>query len=111
MSKHLRSQASRNALESLRQARRCEQYVVRLEMKVKKEATKIHLKLNEDANRCIIKAAEEGQEWQEDLVLLLGKPENKGGDNVMIIPHLRGLLENCINYSKPEGKKQSKSTK
>ena len=110
--KHVRSQASRKTLESFRQARRCEQYVVRLEMKVNKDATAVHVKLNEDANRCIIKAAEEGQEWQEDLVLLLCKPENKGGDNTMIIHALKraaGKFHQLSEY--PEGKKPSRNTK
>ena len=108
--KHLRSQASRKALESLRQARRCEQYVFRLEMKARKEATAVHRKLNQDASRCIIKAAEEGDDWQDDLVILLSKPENKGGENTMIIPALKraaGKYHNLFETRREEAVKEN----
>ena len=54
-------------------------------MKIRKEATAVHEKLNVDANRGIIKAVEEGHGWQEDLALMLSKPDNMGGNNMMII--------------------------
>ena len=65
--KHLRKPASRTALEKLRQARRCEQFALRVDMMVKREASMIHEKLNKDAMMGITKAVDVNIEWGSDL--------------------------------------------
>ena len=73
----------------MRQARRCEQFALRLEMHAKKEATEVHERLNKDAICGIVKATEEGCEWQEDLAINISKKNINQCTNALLIPTLK----------------------
>ena len=87
--KHLRNESSKLAQQCLKQARRCEQFTMRLEMRSIGNGSLVHTRLNEDAIKAITKATKEDEEWQVDLANVLNKTGRKQAENTMVIPVLK----------------------
>ena len=58
-------------------------------MHLRKEATDVHERLNKDAICGIVKATEEGCEWQEDLAINISKKHINQFTNTLLIPTLK----------------------
>ena len=83
--KHMRNKWSRSALDHLKQARRCEQFVFRLELFAKKLGTSRHEDLNVDAIRGITKAIDGDSEWQTDLAFNISRKDRNHAKNTFLI--------------------------
>ena len=58
-------------------------------MHARKEATGVHEKLNREAICGIVKAIEEGCEWQEDLAVNISRKNIDQSTNTLLIPTLK----------------------
>ena len=65
--KHIRNKFTRKALGVLRQARRCEQYAYRLELKTLGRDKEVHGVLNKHALHRIVKEAGGEEHWEVEL--------------------------------------------
>ena len=88
--KHLRNEWSYKVNANIKQARRCEQYVHRLELFARNEGTDTHAGLNVEAINGITKATgEKDEDWQLELVATLNKKDINQKTNTMLIPKLK----------------------
>ena len=87
--KHMRNEASKLANQCLKQARRCEQFTMRLEMRSLGNRNPTHTRLNEDAIKAITKATKEDEDWQVDLANVLNKTGREQAENTLMIPVLK----------------------
>ena len=89
--KHIRNKFTRKALDALKQARRCEQFAYRLELKTLGRAESVRADLNKIALLEIVKEAGAEESWEVDLADKLTNDIGKQIKNVMIRP----LLQRC----------------
>ena len=87
--KHLRNANSRKAFDKLKQARRCEQFCVRLEMFARNLGTRTHEQLNLDAIVGITKHSDENCDWELDLATKINDAGPTRQKETRLIPLLK----------------------
>ena len=103
--KHLNAEASKKAQVCLKQARRCEQFTIRLEMLALKTANATHSKLNRDAINAITKHVDEDEGWQTDLAFALMKKDRNQAENTLLIPMLKNSTKHIMICTRNKGQK------
>ena len=91
--KHIRNKFTRKAIECLRQARRCEQFAYRLDLKMKGKGKSVHDELNKHALYKIVKESKEEEHWEVELAEKLVQDIDKQIGNVMLQPLLKRSAE------------------
>ena len=87
--KHLRNANSRKAYDKLKQARRCEQFCVRLEMFARNLGTRTHGQLNLDAIVGITKHVDENCDWEFELARKINEAGPTRQKETRLIPLLK----------------------
>ena len=106
--KHIRNKHTRKALDALRQARRCQQYAYRLELRMKGKGKEIHDKLNKDALYKVVKEAKGDVPWEVELADKLVHDIDKPIKNILLQP----LLKMCANkYHDRHNKRKEEAKK
>ena len=91
--KHIRNKFIRKAIEALRQARRCEQFAFRLELKTLGKGKAVHTELNKHAIFRIVKECGQEEHFDVELADKLTDDIDRQAENTMLRPMLKRCAE------------------